>query len=282
MAPRSIWNGTVAFGELAIPVKLFSAVEDHAVHFHEVRLSDGCRIVHRRVGAESGKEVPSGRIAKAYETSRGHQVVLEDEEIAAARGSRPKVIDIEHFVAAEEIDPVYYDHPYIVGAQAGGERAYRVLLAALQRSGKVGIGRFVMRTREQLVALGPRGKALELYTMRFADEVVERSELDVAPLRRAPSKREVEMAERLIETLAGDWKPGKYTDRYRSAVLELIERKAAGKDIEAPQYESPQAPDDLLAALQSSLSDAPRKRSSRSRARRSPATAKKKKAGARS
>jgi DNA end-binding protein Ku len=281
MAPRSIWNGTVAFGELTIPVKLFSAVEDHAVHFHEVRLSDGCRIVHRRVGAESGKEVPSGRIAKAYETSRGHQVVLEDDEIAAARGSRPKAIEIEHFVEATQIDPVYYDHPYILGAQAGGERAYRVLLAALQRSGKVGIGRFVMRTREQLVALGPRGKALELYTMRFADEVVERSNLDVAPLRRAPSKREVEMAERLIETLAGDWKPSGYKDRYRDAVLELIERKAAGKDIEAPKHEPAQAPDDLLAALQSSLSGTPRKRPSRSRAKRSPATAKKK-TGARS
>ena len=282
MAARSIWNGTVAVGELTIPVKLFSAVEDHAVHFHEVRLSDGCRIVHRRVGAESGREVPSARIAKAYETSRGHQVVLEDEEIAAARGSRPKVIDIEHFVAAAEIDPVFYDHPYILGAQPGGERPYRVLLAALQRSGKVGIGRFVMRTREQLVALGPRGKALELCTMRFADEVVERTDLDVAPLRRAPTKQEVEMAKRLIDTLADDWKPGVHKDRYRAAVLELIERKAAGKDIEAPRYELAQATEDLLAALQSSLSDAPRKRSSRSRARRSPAVAKKKKTGARS
>jgi DNA end-binding protein Ku len=282
MAARSIWNGTVAFGELTIPVKLFSAVEHHAVHFHEVRLGDGCRIVHRRVGAESGKEVPSERIAKAYETSRGHQVVLEDEEIAAARGSRPKVIEVEHFVATEEIDPVYYDHPYIVGAQSGGERAYRVLLGALQRSDKVGIGRFVMRTREQLVALGTRGKALELYTMRFADEVVQRSDLDVAPLRRAPTKQEVEMAKRLIDTLAADWKPGEHKDRYRAAVLELIERKAAGKGIEAPRYEPAQAPDDLLAALQGSLSDAPRKRSSRSRAQRSPATAEKKKAGARS
>src|SRR5580698_939798 len=117
MAPRSIWNGTVAFGSVCIPVKLFSAVEDHAVHFREVRLSDGCRIVHRRVGSKSGREVPAERIAKAYETSRGQQVVLEDEEIAAARGSRPKVIEIEHFVDGEEIDPVYYDHPYIVGAQ---------------------------------------------------------------------------------------------------------------------------------------------------------------------
>jgi DNA end-binding protein Ku len=280
MAPRSIWNGTVAFGELTIPVKLFSAVEDHAVHFHEVRLSDGCRIVHRHVGAESGREVPAGRIARAYETSRGHQVVLEDDEIAAARGSRPKVIEIEHFVEATQIDPVFYDHPYILGAQAGGERAYRVLLAALQRSGKVGIGRFVMRTREQLVALGSRGKALELYTMRFADEVVERSDLDVAPLRRAPTKREVEMAERLIDTLAGDWRPRQHKDRYRAAVLELIESKAAGEDIESSQYEPVQASDDLLAALQSSLSDAPRKRSSRSR--RSSAAAAKKKTGARS
>ncbi len=281
-APRSIWNGTVAFGELSIPVKLFSAVEDHAVHFHEVRLSDGCRIVHRRVGGESGREVPSERIGKAYETSRGHQVVLEQEEIAAARGSRPKVIEIEHFVEAAQIDPVYYDHPYILGAQPGGERAYRVLLGALERSGKVGIGRFVMRTREQLVALGARGKALELYTMRFADEVVDHADLDVPALRRAPAQKEIEMAARLIDTLAGEWKASEHKDRYRASVLALIKRKAAGHDIRAPAHEPSRPPEDLLAALQSSLdAGSPKHASSKTRKKRA-ATKAKKQTGARS
>jgi DNA end-binding protein Ku len=275
VAPRSIWNGTVAFGEVSIPVKLFSAVEDHAVHFHEVRLSDGCRIVHRRVGSESGREVPAERIGKAHETSRGHQVVLEDEEIAAARGSRPKVIELEHFIQNARIDPVYYDHPYILGAQPGGERAYRVLRRALERSGKAGIGRFVMRTREQLVAVGPRGKALALYTMRFADEIVDHGDLDVPALRRAPAKKEIEMAKRLIDTLAGEWKPSQHKDRYRASVLELIKSKAAGKDIKPPTHEPPKPPADLLAALQQSLDARPRKQSSKTRKKRTAAKAKK-------
>ncbi len=268
MAPRSIWNGTVAFAEVGIPVKLFSAVEDHAIRFREVRLSDGCRIVHRRVGSESGREVPAERIAKAYETSRGHRVVLEDEEIAAARDSRPKVIELEHFIASAQIDPVYYDRPYILGAQPGGERAYRVLLGALQHSGKVGIGRFAMRTRERLVALGARGGALRLYTMRFAEEVVDRADLDVPPLRRVSAKREIEMAKRLIDTLADEWTPEEYEDRYRASVLRLIESKAAGADIEAPPEELASPPVNLLAALRESLDGHPRRHSSRIRTKR--------------
>ncbi|HEX5146977.1 MAG TPA: Ku protein, partial [Conexibacter sp.] len=198
---RSLWNGTLAFGEVAIPVKLFPAIREHRVHFHEVRLSDGCRIEHKLVGADSGREIAREHLAKAYETSRGAQVVMSDEEIAAARGSRPKVIELEHFVADAQIDPVFYDKPYLVGAQEGGERGYRVLLAALERSEKVGIGRFVLRTREQLVALRPRarGRALVLHTMRFADEVVERADLRVPALRREPTEREVEMAQRLLD-----------------------------------------------------------------------------------
>ncbi len=275
MAARSIWNGTVAFGSVCIPVKLFSAVEDHAVHFREVRLSDGCRIVHRRVGSRSGREVPTERIAKAYETSRGQQVVLEDEEIAAARGSRPKVIEIEHFIAAAQIDPVYYNRPYILGAQPGGERAYRVLHAALQRSGKVGVGRFAMRAREHLVTLGSRDNALELYTMRFADEVIDSTDINAPALRRAPTKQEIEMAERLIDTLAEIWDAGEHEDRYRASVLELIKRKAAGKEIEPPPRESPKPPTDLLVALQRSIDDHPRKRSFKARRKRSSAHAKK-------
>jgi DNA end-binding protein Ku len=253
MAARSIWNGTVAVGDVVVPVKLFSAVQEHRIHFHEVRLRDSCRIVHRAVGADSGREVPPERIAKAYATSRGHQVVLEDEEIAAARGSRPKVIEIEHFVQADQIDPVYYDQPYILGARDGGERAYRVLHAALTRSGKVGIGRFVLRTREQLVALAPRGKALELYTMRFADEVVDHKDLDVPALRREPSRQEIEMARRLIDTLAAPWRPSSYKDRYRDDVMAVIARKAAGEEVKAPEHAPPKPTADLLAALEQSL-----------------------------
>jgi DNA end-binding protein Ku len=271
----------VAFAEVSIPVKLFSAVEDHAVHFHEVRLNDGCRILHRRVGSESGREVPAEQIGKAYETSRGHQVVLEDEEIAAARGSRPKVIELEHFIEAAQIDPVYYDHPYILGAQSGGERAYRVLLGALKRSGKVGIGRFVMRTREQLVALGQRGNALELYTMHFADEIVDHADLEVPALRRAPAKKEIEMAKRLIDTLTGEWKASEYKNHYRASVLELIKSKAAGKNIKPPTHNPLNPPEDLLAALEKSLDGRPRKRSPKRRMKHATIQAKSK-TGARS
>jgi len=250
---RSIWNGTLSFGEVAIPVKLFSATQDRRIHFREVRLSDGCRIEHRLVGADSGREIRRASTLKSYETSGGKQVILTDEEIAAARGPRPKVIELEHFVAVEQIDPVYYDKPYLVGVQDGGERAYRVLLAALEQAEKVGIGRFVLRTREQLVALRPRAGALVLHTMRFADEVVDRSDLRVPALRREPSPKEVEMAQRLVDTLATDWRAAKHRDRYTEDVLALIRRKAKGEEIEAPEPEQREAPDDLAAALEASL-----------------------------
>lgn len=271
---RSIWNGTLTFGEVAIPVKLFPATQDRRVHFREVRLSDGCRIEHRLVGADSGREIRRANTLKAYETSGGKQVVLTDEEIAAARGPRPKVIELEHFVAVEEIDPVFYDKPYIVGVQDGGERAYRVLLAALEQAEKVGIGRFVLRTREQLVALRPRGGALILHTMRFADEVVDRRDLRVPTLRREPSAKEIEMAQRLVDALASDWRPASHRDRYTADVMRLIRRKAKGEEIEPPPREEPEAPDDLAAALEASVGaghgsrrrrSAPRRRS---RARR--------------
>jgi len=250
---RSLWNGTLAFGDVAIPIKLFAATEDRRIHFREVRLSDGCRIQHRLVGADSGREIRRANTLKSYETNGGKQVILSDEEIAAARGSRPKVIELEHFVAVEQIDPVFYDKPYVVGAQDGGEQAYRVLLAALEQAGKVGIGRFVLRTREQLVALRPRGRALVLHTMRFADEVVDRSDLRVPALRREPSPKEIEMAQRLVETLASDWRPARHRDRYTADVMRLIRRKASGEQIEAPEPEEREAPDDLAAALEASL-----------------------------
>lgn len=273
MAPRSMWNGTVAFGEVIFPVKLYSIVQERRVRFREVHLADGGRIVHKRFGSESGEEVPSERVRKAYEISDGNQVVLDEEEIAAARGANTKVIQIEHFVPGEQIDPVYYDRPYVLGAQEGGEHAYRVLLAALEQTKAVGIGRFMLRTREQLVALAAHDEALRLYTMRFADEVVSSSELDVPALSRQPTARELEMAERLVDTLAADWEPSEFQDRHRQAVMALIEAKAAGKEVEVQAAPEPEETPDLIAALEASLAGRSRRRqpAKAGTARRAPA-----------
>jgi DNA end-binding protein Ku len=255
-----MWNGSVAFGEVVFPVKLYSIVQERRVRFREVHLADGGKIAHRRFGSESGDEIPSERIRKAYEISEGNQVVLDDEEIASARGQNTKVIQLDHFVPADQIDPIYYDKPYTLGAQDGGEHAYRVLLAALEKTEKVGIGRFMLRTREQLVALGAHDQALRLYTMRFADQIVSSSDLDIPALSRKPTERELDMAERLVDSLAETWEPERFEDRHRQAVLTLIEQKAAGKELELPQPQEPEETPDLIAALEASLAGRPRRR----------------------
>jgi DNA end-binding protein Ku len=254
-----MWNGTVAVGEVIIPVKVFSVVQPHRVQFREVRLSDGARIRHRRVGSESGEEVPAQEIRKAYERTDGQQVVMTDEEIAAAQGPKSKVIEIEHFTDGAQIDPVYYEKPYLLGAQSGGEHAYSVLRDALQRSGRVGIGRFTLRSREQLVALAPHGEALRLYTMRFADELIDGGDIDLPEMSREPSSKELQMAERLIDALADVWDPARYEDRHRDAVMAVIERKAAGGTIDIPEPQAAEPVPDLLAALQQSVEQSTRR-----------------------
>lgn len=251
MAARSIWNGTLTFGAVAIPIKLFSATESKTISFKEVRESDGSRISHKRMGVESGDEVEFKELDKGYDTGKG-VVLLTKEEIAAADGTRPKVIEIESFVKGDEIDPVFYDKAYHLGANKGGEHAYRVLLAALEKSGRVGIGRFVLRSREQLVALRPIQGALGIQTMRFADELVAPGDLDFPELTKKPGDKEVAMAGKLVEMLAGDWEPEQYEDTYREAVKELIRAKAAGEEIK-PAEEKEATDDNLLAALQASL-----------------------------
>lgn len=280
MAPRSLWNGTLAIGEVIIPVKLFSVVQEHRVQFREVRLNDGSRIRHQRVGSESGEEIPSDQIRKSYERTDGSQVVLTDEEIAEARGPRTKVISIENFTQADEIDPVFYEKPYLLGAQSGGEHAYTVMREALQRSGRVGIGRFTLRTREQLVSVAPHGEALRLYTMRFADELVSRSELDVPEMAREPSAKEVEMAKRLIDALAAEWEPERFEDRHRQAVMAVIEAKAAGRKVEVPEVRQPETAPDLLAALTASVEQSAGRKRPKAPARRPQAPAKPPKAPA--
>ncbi len=260
MAPRSMWNGTVAFGEVVFPVKLYAVAQERRVRFREVHLADGGRILHKRFVSDSDTEVPSERIGRAFELSDGELVVIDEGELAAAHGPNEKVIRVEHFVPARQIDPIFYDRPYVLGAQAGGEQAYRLLQAALAKRQRVGIGRFTLRTREQLVALASHEGALRLYTMRFADQLVDSGELEVPTLGRTPTARELEMAERLVDTLAAPWRPEAFEDRHREAVLALIRQKAEGVEVVAEVVPAPAETPDLLAALEASLAGKPRRR----------------------
>jgi DNA end-binding protein Ku len=253
--PRSLWNGTIAFGAVAVPIKLYSAVESKTVHFHEVHVDDGARIEHRTFCSKEDKEVPREEIVKGFEVSSGRYVVVDKEEIDAAGGSRSRIIDVQHFVDAADIDPVFYDKSYFVGAQDDGADAYRLLHDALERTERAAIGRFTFHKREYLVAIRAYDKILALHTMRFADELVARKDLDAPRLAGKPEKREIDMAKRLIDSLYEPFAPGRLHDEYRETVLAAIKDKAKGKDIEMPEEEPDERADDLMGALEASLGE---------------------------
>lgn len=250
--PKSIWNGTVTFGMVNVPIKLYSATESKTIHFHEVHLKDGARIEHRRVCPKEDREVPYEEIVKGYEVSDGRYVVLEKDEIKAAAGDRGKVIRLSDFVRAEEIDPVFYEKSYYVGS-GDDKDAFRLLLEALRKTGRAGIGRFSFHDREYLVALRAGADVLLLHTLRFHDEVVSGEELGIESGRK-PSDKEIQMAARLVSSLSEKFKPDAYEDTYRDAVLDLIKRKAKGEEIDLVAQEEPEQGDDLAAALEASLS----------------------------
>ena len=223
--PRSIWNGTVTFGMVSIPVKLYSATESKTVRFHQVHLADGSRIAHRRVCPVEDEEVPREEIVRGYEVADGEHVVLERDEVKAAAGDRGKVVHIEEFVDAGDIDPVFYEKTYYVGCREDAD-AYALLHAALRRSGRAGIGRFSFHDREYLVAVRAfDDRVLALHTMRFHDEVVGGDEIEAPAPARAPSDRELAMARRLVDSLRTDFAADEYEDTYRRSVLDLVERR---------------------------------------------------------
>ena len=256
MAPRSIWNGTIAFGLVNVPIKLFTATESHTISFHEVHVRDGAKIEHRRICPKDDKEVAYKDIVKGYEVGKGKWVELTDDEIAAAAGSRSRLIDVDHFVPADAIEPEYYERTYYLGAQDKSKDAYALLHAALERSGRAGVGRWVFHNRERTVVVRAVEDMLLLHTMRFADELVAPSDLDLPRVNRKPSDREIKMAASLVDGLHTEFDPSDYEDSYREAVLAVVERKAQGKNIEPPADEEPEAADDLLAALEASLANA--------------------------
>jgi DNA end-binding protein Ku len=252
MAPKSIWNGTISFGLAHVPIKLYSATESKTVSFHEVHVTDGARLEHKRICSKEGKEVPFKQVVKGYEVAPDEYVVLDKDEIAAAAGARGKVIDIEEFVPEGEIDPVFFEKTYYVGCRDDAE-AYRVFAEALRRTGRVGIGRFTFHNREYLAAIRALDDVLALHTMRFHDEVVHPDDLEVDSPGQGPRKQEVDMAGKLVESLHTKFDPADYEDTYREAVLELIARKAKGEEIEPSEPEPGEEPSDLMAALQASV-----------------------------
>ena len=249
--PRSIWNGAVSFAGVDVPVKLFGATDPQSIQFRELHAPDEGEIAHHLVDAD-GKEVDRDDVAKGFEVRSGEFVVLDDEEIRAATAPKRKTVDIEQFVPADQIDPDVYDRAYYLAPQDGGEEGYAVLAAALERTGRVGVGRVVLRSREQLVAVMVRERVLRMHTMRFADELVDPGKVDLPRLRK-PDKRMLEMAERLVDGLSAPWKPGKYRDTYRDRVLALVGKKAKGEEIDVSRAQAPEPSDDLMAALEASL-----------------------------
>jgi DNA end-binding protein Ku len=255
--PRAIWTGAISFGLVNVPVKLYSAVDRKTVRFHQLSGKTGVRVAQKRVDPQTDEEVPYEDIVKGYEIAPDRYVRIEPAELDSLEPKKTKTIEIEEFVELSQIDPIYYDHPYYLAPGTGGAKPYRLLLEAMEETGKIAIARVVIRSKEQLVAVRPMGIVLGMATMLFPDEVLPPERLDevVEAANAKTTKREVDIAEQLIESLAGDFEPDKFRDSYREEVLSLIERKAEGKEIAVqPAAEEVRAPaPDLMSALKASL-----------------------------
>ncbi|MET0421864.1 MAG: Ku protein [Acidimicrobiia bacterium] len=253
--PHAIWTGSVSFGLVTVPVRVVSATKSQDVRFHQLEEGTTSRIRYRRVSEQTGEEVPTDRIVKGYELESGNYVVVEADELAALAPKASRQIEIEDFVDLADIDPVYFEQPYFLVPDKDAAKAYRLLTDVMQEEGKVAIGRFVMRSKESLVAIRAVDGVLVLETMRYADEVLAADREGAIPEpATAPTEREMEMARQLVSSLATTFDPEKYRDEYREELLALIDRKASGEEVlvaDAP--EEPAKVLDLMAALEASL-----------------------------
>jgi DNA end-binding protein Ku len=270
--PRPIWTGAISFGLVSVPVRLFPAVSQKDVSFHQIDKSSGSRIRYKRVSQKTGREIPYERIAKGYEIDDDRYVVVDRDELEQLAPEKTKRIDIEDFVDLAEIDPIYYEHAYYLAPDKGGDKAYALLLKTMQDADKVGIGRVVIRTKQYLAAIRPYGKkALALETMLFPDEIVDVDEIPGLPDRMPRvSDRELSMAKKLVDSLSTEFDPEKYRDEYREKVLDFLKRKAKGKTIAVEEVEE-EAPAvaDLMEALKASVEGTRKKGTRASKARAS-------------
>ena len=257
---RAIWKGSISFGLVNIPVGLYSATRSsNQVKFRMLRKTDHSPIRYKRVAETDEKEVPWDEIVKGYEYEKDQFVVLTEKDLERVKVESTQTVDIKEFVKLEEIDPMFFDEPYYLAPEKGGDKAYVLLREALEKSGKVGIAKVVIKTREHLAAVKPSGKALLLELMHFPDELVDPNELKL-PADKAVGQKELKMAESLIEGMSGKWEPEEFKDDYREALMEVIEKKiaAGGKELPAAKGKSRKATNvvDLVAVLQQSLEQA--------------------------
>jgi DNA end-binding protein Ku len=257
--PRSMWTGSLSFGLVNVPVALFSGVRDTDVHFRQLHDSDHTPVETRRFCAKEDEEVDYAEIGHGFETDSGKQVVLTDEELATAAPRKTRTIEIEAFVDLADVDPIYFDHPYVLmpaGDSEGTQRAYRLLLEVMSRTERAALGRFVMRTKEYLVLIRERGGRLSLTTLRFHDEVRPLKGVPTPGKKAKPAKQEVDRAVALIEALACDWDPSRYRDEYEKRLKRVIKRKEKGQTVKTPEREDEPSPvDDLMAALEKTLAE---------------------------
>jgi DNA end-binding protein Ku len=262
MPPRAIWSGSVSFGLVNVPVRMYSAISETDLRFHLIHEPDGGRIGYQKICKEEGEPVPEDEIVKGFEFKEDEFVVLTDEDFDAAKAEGVKSIEISDFVPYDEIDPIFFEKTYYLGPQSGGEKVYALLREAMEKTGLAGIAKFVMRDRQHLGCLRVREGTLTLEKMFFHDEV--RPIDEIAPRNAKVSKSELDMATSLIEQFTGTFEPEKYEDTYRAALCDVIRAKRKGKTITAPEPEAEEEPTDLMEALRASVEAAKKRSGSRS------------------
>jgi len=253
--PRPLWNGSLSFGLVNVPVHLTGATRDLDLHFRQLHKKDGAPIEQRRFCSQDDAEVQWEEVGRGFELENGKQVVLTDEELASVQPDKTRTIDVQAFVDLEDVDPIYFDNTWFLvpaGDSQGTRRAYRLLVEVMESTERAALGRFVMRTKEYLVLVRPREGLLSLTTMRFHDEV--RPTDGIAPGGRKPAKEKIEQAVAVIESLGSDWDPERYTDCYRQRLQKVVEQKKKGQKVKAPsEPKEPKPAPDLMEALQATL-----------------------------
>src|SRR5436309_7031140 len=271
---RAIWKGSISFGLVNIPIALYPATRREEFKFRLLRKTDLSPVNYKRVAEKDGREVPWDQIVKGYEYDKGKYVVLKNEDFQRVDVEATQTVDIQDFVKQEEVDPVFFYKPYYLEPQKGGDKAYALLRDALKKSGKIGIAKVVIKTREYLASVKPENGALLLELMHFAEELADTNKLHV-PKKVELGKREMDMATALIDSMSSKWNPEKYRDEYREALMGIIEEKveAGGKEIEEKPKKAPKPTKviDLVSVLQKSLEETGvKKASARSRSKKAP------------
>jgi DNA end-binding protein Ku len=255
---RSLWTGSLNFGLVNVPVALYSGVIDTDLHFRQLHAKDHTPIEMHRFCSKEDVEVGFDEIGHGYDRD-GKQVILTDEELAAAAPEKTRTIDIEAFVDLEDVDPIHYDHPYILmpaGDSEGTQRAYRLLLEVMERTERAALGRLVLRTKEYLALIRVRDKRLTLTTMLFADEVRPASKVPTPGKGSKPSKQQLDQAVTVIDALSCPWDPSRYEDEYTKRVKRVVKRKQKGQTVKPPEREQEPTPvPDLMAALEKTLAE---------------------------